>query len=121
MNIEKISTTPAIFGAKTKVNAPITMLSRKDKKFFEAWGSRIGTDSDTIELTISSPIKNKKDTKVKFYAFTEDTTFTKNEKVGTCSTKLIPYITSCGKNPLAIPKVFLTRIFENIEQDYNSL
>lgn len=65
MNISKISalTSPS-FSAVTKISAPESLLSKKDKEYFEQLGKQYKTDRDTIEITISelSPSANHPET-----------------------------------------------------------
>ena len=60
MNVSKISmNTGASFKAQTKISASETMLSKEDREYFEKLGSKVGTDSDTIEIAIGDLTPSK--------------------------------------------------------------
>ncbi len=56
------------FKAMTTITAPESLLSQADREYFEEIGSKIGTDRDVIEITISDLHDSKYNKNIKEYS-----------------------------------------------------
>lgn len=112
MNVSKISmNTGASFKAQTKISASETMLSKEDREYFEKLGSKVGTDSDTIEIAIGDLTPSKMNPSVLIYNYSSNT------KIGNAVTKKsmdIPYIKDGVKNEQNSPLSYLTKVFDRM-------
>ncbi len=112
MNISKISINPtASFKAQTKITAPETLLSKKDREYFEKLGSKVGTDADTIEIAIGDLTQSKINPSVTVYNYSSKT------QIGNkfCQKVMdIPYIKDGIKNEQNSPFSYLTKVFDRM-------
>ena len=112
MNVSKISiNTGASFKAQTKITAPETLLSKKDREYFEKLGSKVGTDADTIEIAIGDLAPSKVNPSVTVYNYSSKT------QIGNkFSQKVmdIPYIKDGIKNEQNSPFSYLTKVFDRM-------
>ncbi|MBS4760925.1 MAG: hypothetical protein KHX03_09540 [Clostridium sp.] len=97
MNISKISLMASPlktnFKAQTNISAPEELLSKEDQAYFEALGSKIGTDKDTIEIKISELHDNKFNPNIKMYTAEKKYKIKHANGVSNIDNKMdIPYI-----------------------------
>ena len=112
MNVGKVTmANRPYFSAKTKINAPESLLNGEDRKYFEKLGSKIGEDADTIEITISGPVPSRMNPNISIYKYSEKATIKGLNKVTHLD---IPYIKDGEKIEKTSPKNYLQRIFDRM-------
>lgn len=113
MYVSKISLLNQIpFAARTKINAPESLLKEEDCKYFEELGSKIGSDTDVIEITLSDLTPSKRDSSVLIYRCSQHVKingFNKQTNID------IPYIMRGEKKENAEPKNYLKKFFDRLK------
>ncbi len=103
------------FKAKTKILAPEELLSKKDKEFFEKLGSKIGTDNDIIEISISNLHCAESNPDVKAYTVSKMYMIQKNNSISTIKNRReIPYIKSGEIEEKNSPFNYINTTFERL-------
>ncbi len=99
------------FKAKTQINAPETMLSGKDKAYFEELGKKYRAPQDILEITISNLYHNEKSPEVECYNVTKAI---KTSSSTMQSTKAIPYRKGGVTIEKNSPKNYLIKTFNEM-------
>ncbi len=103
------------FKAQTKITAPEEFLSKEEKEYFEELGSKIGTDKDIIEITISDLHDSKFNPDVKLYTAEKKYIIQKENGVSKIDTKMdIPYIKDGEVIEKNSPLKYINKIFERL-------
>ncbi len=118
MNIKQTSASDlksVNFQAKTVINAPDEMLSKEDKAYFQNLGRKLGTNRDTIEITIGKIKPDLFDENTEQYLFMQEVSIKDNNSaVDTKSAEFVPYIKNGEKNEQISPKICMEKAFEHI-------
>jgi hypothetical protein len=117
MQISKI--TSLAFGAKTTIIAPSTLLSEDDKNYLKSLGSKIGTDKDSISITLSDLQTTPINQNVQAYRITRKARFEIGKSVHIIdNSKNVPYLHNGKELPHAVPKKYLVGVIKQIAQQY---
>lgn len=102
------------FKAQTTVNAPNDVLNNEDRKSLKEMGSKIGTDKDTIDITVGEK-KEEKRSHIVLYNIKIDSVFD-----GKKQKKSIDLPISCdGKIYQRYrPEVYIPKMLERLDFDY---
>jgi len=120
MNVSKVSMAqPLSFHAKTTINAPESLLSKEDKAYFENIGSKLGTNKDTIEISIGELEQSECEPDVTGYRCNKVIKQKTSKSASTNQSSIfVPYIVDGKVNEKTSPKNYLQRIFNRMSQNF---
>jgi len=115
MQISKFSVNNQAFGAKTTIKDDNNMLSKKDRADLIRIGSNIGTDKDTIEITLGDLQPNQIVRDVEGYDYVINSEFrTPSMWVKKSEELTVPFYVKGEFLQMNTPKNFLVRTLEKI-------
>jgi hypothetical protein len=117
MQISKIIS-PA-FCAKTTITAPKSLLSDEDAAYLKDLGSKIGTDKDSISITLSELQSGSMAPNIQSYRLTRKARFEVGKTLHIIdNSKMVPYLNNGKELPHAVPKKYLIGVIKQIAQQY---
>lgn len=103
------------FKAKTTINAPEELLSKKDKKELIKYGQQIGTDKDIIEISISSLKPNYFNKNILGYDLTKKVELNSPKKLIMEETEItLPLVIEGKPLQLTSPQSYISKMLNSL-------
>ena len=116
MQIAKFQGSPS-FKARTIIEAPETLLSKKDKKALIKMGEKIGTEKDVIEITIGELKPNYFNPDIESYDIIKKFKIkAPTEYIMEHTESTIPYLVAGEPLSITTPKIYLEKMFKKLAQ-----